>query len=78
MEIYSFYLYVATAVLYLFYVSVKGMLDMTDREEIKRAERSKYDALEFYRAEIDWFAFSFVTLILNFRVFHITYSTYSG
>lgn len=78
LEIYSFFLYVATAVLYLFYISVKGMLGLANRDEIKHQERSKFDALEFYRVDIDWLAFSFVMLILNFRVLHLTYNTYSG
>ena len=65
-EITAFYMYIASAVLYLFSVQVKGIFGLTKRRSV--AERYKYDALEFYDEDINWFAFSFVMLGLNLHM----------
>ena len=58
LEIYSFYLYIFSGVVYLWYVSMRGALGYTKRENVEK--RYYQDAIEYYQRDIDWFAFSFI------------------
>ena len=57
LEIIAFYMYVGAAIVYLFFVQMRGVFGYDD--EIKKKDRYKSDALEYYEQEIHWFAFSF-------------------
>jgi hypothetical protein len=54
-EIFCFYLYLGSAGVYLFIVSVSGSCRKTDSKP--HENRFMYDAIEYYETDIDWFAF---------------------
>lgn len=47
---------------YLFKISVRGILGHND---LGKKERYKYDAIEYYQFDLDWFAFIFIFLALD-------------
>jgi len=54
-EIWGFYFYLISATIYLFWVTIRGSCGYSERESSK--DRYKYDALDYYETDIDWFAF---------------------
>ena len=65
LETASFYMYVMAAVVYLLYIQLRGIFGFDD--EIKKKDRYKSDALEYYEQDIHWFAFSFSMLGSSLR-----------
>jgi len=63
-----FWLYICTAVVFLFVVSCQGVLNCTNRETIRH--RYKYDAIEYYQEDIEWTTFNFVMLVNNLENLH--------
>jgi hypothetical protein len=59
----TLYLYVVSAAVYLAYISIRGLLGLTTQES--KRERYKYDAIEYYKLDMDWFAFIFVFLAID-------------
>jgi hypothetical protein len=62
-EVLSLYLYIMSAMVFLFRVQIKGLTWQTLPEHKK--DRYKYDAIEYYKQEMDWFAFNFIFLALD-------------
>lgn len=54
-EIMGFYFYLVSASLYLFWITMRGSCGKS--KAVHKADRYKYDALEYYETDIDWFAF---------------------
>jgi len=63
LEIQAFYLYIASASIFLFYIQIRGIMGRSDR--MANSSRYKQDALQYYDLDIDWFAFIFVMLQLH-------------
>jgi len=65
-----FYLQIFSAVLYLFYIQMRGQLGYTERKYVR--DRYRADALEYYEIDIFWFSFNFVNLGLHvYTIFEI-------
>ena len=73
-EVITSYFYILSAILYLFYVSCKGTMandrKFRDGKDEVYKQRFKYDALEYYKSDIDWFALILVPFFLGFTVFY--------
>jgi len=76
LELYAFYLYIFCAVIFLIFVSVRGENGYTDRQAL--GTRWQYDAIEYYKIDIDWLAFSFVPFVLLLRVAYFTIRAHTG
>jgi len=63
LEVTAFYLYLASAAVFLFYIQARGIMGKSNKQANKN--RYKQDALEYYNVDIDWFAFIFVLLVLH-------------
>lgn len=63
MEINGYYLYIFSAVIFLFYIQMRGIFGKNDQKH--KTQRYKQDALEYYDIDIDWFAFNFVMIFLH-------------
>ena len=61
-EIIAQYLYIFSSMIYLFKISFRGMLGYNDEG---KQDRYKYDAIEYYQFDLDWFAFLFIFLFLD-------------
>jgi len=75
-EIMGFYFYLISASIFLFWITIKGSCGWSNPEFKK--DRFKYDALEYYETDIDWFAFQTVNLLLNATTGYDVFSTYYG
>ena len=73
-EIISFYLYLFSAVSFLFMLSIRGQVGWTDTDAKTKNERFKFDPLEYYGLDLHWNAFSFVIVGLH-SIYLIIYST---
>lgn len=74
MEISAFYLYMLAAIVFLAYIQIRGALGKTDRK--LNAERWKFDALDYYDLDIDWFAFIFVMAFVHcYGIYEILFGT---
>ena len=70
MEISAFYLYMLAAIVFLTYIQIRGSLGKTDRK--LNNDRWKFDALDYYDLDIDWFAFIFVMFCVHcYGIFEI-------
>jgi len=76
LEICAFYFYIVSAIIYLLYIQCRGSIGNTDRNLI--AYRYKFDALEYYYRDIDWFAFNFVMLCLHISMTSYLIQTHRG
>jgi len=63
LEVNTFYLYLFSAALYLFIMSIRGMFFDLPDYEVKH--RWRHDAINFYLDDIQWFSFSFVIACLS-------------
>ena len=61
-EIIAQYLYIFSSMIYLFKISFRGIFGYNDDG---KQERYKYDAIEYYKFDLDWFAFLFIFLCLD-------------
>ena len=61
LEIIGFYCYVISGSIYLGMLSCCG----GSHDANERKEKRKYDAIEYYKNDIDWFIYIFVFLGLN-------------
>ena len=61
-EIIAQYLYIFSSMVYLFKISFRGMFGYNDEG---KQDRYKYDAIEYYQFDLDWFAFLFIFLFLD-------------
>ena len=62
-EVLSLYLYIMSAMVFLLRIQIKGLRGQTLPEHKK--DRFKYDAIEYYKQEMDWFAFNFIFFSLD-------------
>ena len=64
----AFYLYIISAVVYIFAYQIKGVLYAPD--EFTTNLRYKYDCMAYYLKDIQWFSFAFVmgTMSMYFMV----------
>lgn len=62
-EILASYSYILSAMLYLAYISLKGMFK--NDQQYTREDRYKFDALEYYSVDVDWFAFIVICFNLD-------------
>lgn len=58
-----------SASLYLAYISIRGLRGITTQES--KRERYKYDAIEYYKLDIDWFAFIFIFFAIDVFTYFI-------
>jgi len=70
-ELLCFYLWIATAVLFLFLTSCRGICGVSKRTTIKH--RYRHDAMEYYLKDIEWIAFNFVMLMNNTCNLYVTF-----
>jgi len=75
LEVIAFYTYVGAAVIYLFCIQMRGIFGLDD--DIKKKDRYKSDALEYYEKDIHWFAFSFSICASHFRSIYSAYDQYA-
>lgn len=68
-ECVTLYLYIISAMIYLFNTSMKGLRGITTLEGKK--DRFKYDAIEYYKLDIDWFAFIFIFFAIDCFTFWV-------
>lgn len=74
MEICAFYLYMLAAIVFLTYIQIRGTLGKTDRK--LNSDRWKFDALDYYDLDIDWFAFIFVMSFVHcYGIYEIVWNT---
>lgn len=62
-EIIAQYLYIFSTMIYLFKISLRGIFGYNDKG---KGERYKYDAIEYYQFDLDWFAFLFIFMALDY------------
>ena len=62
-EVLSLYLYIMSAMVFLLRIQIKGLRGQTLPEHKK--DRFKYDAIEYYKLDMDWFAFNFIFFSLD-------------
>lgn len=58
------YLYIASACIFLFMISFVGLLGNGKKNDIK-GDRYKYDAIEYYKTDLDWFALIFIGFAMD-------------
>ena len=61
------YLYIASACIFLFMISFVGLLGNGKKMDIK-GDRYKYDAVEYYKTDLDWFALIFIGFAMDSMV----------
>jgi hypothetical protein len=62
------------AIVFLAYIQIRGALGKTDRR--LNSERWKFDALDYYDLDIDWFAFIFVMgFVHSYGIYEIVFNT---
>ena len=59
----TLYLYIVSASIYLAIISCRGLRGITTLES--KRERYKFDAIEYYKLDMDWFAFIFVFFAID-------------
>ena len=59
----TLYLYIISASIYLAIISFRGLRGITTLES--KRERYKFDAIEYYKLDMDWFAFIFVFFAID-------------
>jgi hypothetical protein len=62
-EVLTLYLYIISAAIYLAKISIRGLRGVTTLES--KRERFKYDAIEYYKLDMDWFAFIFIMFAID-------------
>lgn len=68
-ETMTLYLYIISAVIYLFKIQVRGLRGITTKES--KRKRFKYDAIEYYMLDIDWFAFIFIFFAIDCFTYYL-------
>lgn len=63
-EVLSLYLYIFSAIVYLFLISFRGVLGNGRKQDVK-GDRYKYDAIEYYKTDLDWFALIFIGFAMD-------------
>lgn len=63
----AMYLYIASACIFLFMISFVGLLGNGKKMDIK-GDRYKYDAIEYYKTDLDWFALIFIGFAMDSMV----------
>lgn len=63
----AMYLYIASACIFLFMISFVGLLGNGKKMDIK-GDRYKYDAVEYYKTDLDWFALIFIGFAMDSMV----------
>lgn len=71
----AFYLYVGAAIVFLFYIQMRGILGYDD--EAKKTDRFKYDCLQYYEQDIHWFSFTFFLLGVHLRSSYSAYDQFN-
>ena len=66
-EVMAMYLYIASACIFLFMISFVGLLGNGKKMDIK-GDRYKYDAVEYYKTDLDWFALIFIGFAMDSMV----------
>ena len=61
------YLYIASASTYLFLISMAGWCSNGKKRDVK-GDRYKYDAIEYYKNDLDWFALIFISFAMDSMV----------
>ena len=64
-EIIASYSYILSAMLLLVCISLKGIFK--NDQQYNQKDRYKFDALEYYNVDVDWFAF--IIIMLNLTLF---------
>lgn len=64
MEVVVFYLFILSGSVYLGSLSCRGIYELDDFSS-ERIERQKYDSIEYYRSDIDWFIQIYIFLGLD-------------
>lgn len=67
------YLYIASACIFLFMISFVGLLGNGKKMDIK-GDRYKYDAIEYYKTDLDWFALIFIGFAMDSMVIGLVLS----
>ena len=60
MELFIFYSYICNAILFLFYIQMRGLLGYMD--EYANVNRYVFDALDYYEIDLEWTSFQFVPI----------------
>ena len=70
-EVFCLYLYIMSAMVFLLKIQIRGLRGQTLLEHKK--DRFKYDAIEYYKQEMDWFAFNFIFFSLDLLTLVLIY-----
>lgn len=63
MEITAYFFLIFSAIIYLFTVQCSGIFgNLSKNSRAHLQQRYKYDALDFYRNDIEWFSFCFIIM----------------
>ena len=62
-EVLSLYLTIFSTVIFLFKTQMRGLLGWTIQNS--KTERFKFDAIEYYKTDIDWFGFIMIFLSID-------------
>lgn len=73
----AMYLYIASACIFLFMISFVGLLGNGKKMDIK-GDRYKYDAVEYYKTDLDWFALIFIGFAMDSMVIGLVLSGIYG
>jgi hypothetical protein len=57
-EVLMLYLTIGSCIVFLFKTQIRGLLGYTIQNS--KTERFKFDAIEYYKMDIDWFGFIFI------------------
>ena len=66
-EVMAMYLYIASASTYLFLISLAGVCSGGKEIDVK-GDRYKFDAIEYYKNDLDWFALIFISFAMDSMV----------
>jgi hypothetical protein len=57
-EVLTLYFTIISTIMFLFKIQMRGLLGFTIQSS--KTERFKFDAIEYYKMDIDWFGFIFI------------------
>lgn len=73
----AMYLYIASACMFLFMISFVGLLGNGKKMDTK-GDRYMYDAVEYYKTDLDWFALIFIGFAMDSMVIGLVISGIYG
>lgn len=71
-EVAALYLYIFSAIFYLLMITLRG--EFSSHKTDLKGNRYKYDAMNYYKTDLDWFAFIFIGFVMDSAVIFLQVS----